>query len=141
MTAKEYLNQAYFIDKQINSKVKKAEMLRASLYGKGVNYENNGGSSPNSSGDALGRAVAKVVDYESEANEMINQLVELRLEIETVISELTDESERTVLEKRYLFFESWEQIAIDMGYSLRMIYYLNKKALKKIHVPDNRVLQ
>lgn len=135
MTAKEYLNQAYFIDKQIKSKLKKAEMLRASLYGKGVSYENTGSSSPNSSGDSLGRAVAKVVDYEREADMMIDKLIELRLEIESAISELSDDAERTLLEKRYLFFESWEQIAIDMNYSISMIYHINRKALMKIRVP------
>ena len=38
MTAKEYLNQAYNIDKEIAFKLRKAEMLRNSLYGKGVSY-------------------------------------------------------------------------------------------------------
>ena len=98
MTAKEYLNQAYTIDKQIAGKIRKAEMLRKSLYGKGLNYESNG-SNPNHSGDALGRAVAKVVDYENEANQMIDSLIALRIEIENTIQGVPDEKERTLLEK------------------------------------------
>ena len=128
MTAKEYLNQAYTIDKQIAGKIRKAEMLRKSLYGKGLNYERNG-SNPNHSGDARGRAVAKVVDYENEANQMIDSLIALRIEIENTIQGVPDEKERTLLEKRYLFFESWEKIAVDMDYSVQHIYRIHARAL------------
>lgn len=132
MNAKEYLNQAYYIDKQIASKLKKAEMLRASLYGKGMNYENNNGSNPNCSGDAIGRAVAKVVDYEREANEMVDALVCKRMEIETTIADVQDEKQRTVLEMRYLFFESWEKIAVTMAYSVQHIYRIHASGLKSV---------
>lgn len=132
MTAQEYLGQAYKIDKQISSKLKKAELLRKSLYGRGLNYENNEGSSPNSSGDAIGRAVARVVDYEREADEMIDRLTELRVEIEKVISSIKDEKLREVLEHRYLYFESWDQIAANMSYSVRTIYRLHDTALQAV---------
>ena len=135
MTAKEYLNQAYNIDKEIAFKLRKAEMLRNSLYGKGVSY-GSVGHNPNCGLDSLGAAVAKVVDYEKETAGMIENLIAIRLDIESTIMALNDDREREVLEKRYLFFESWEKIAVDMGYSIRMIYYIHNKALKKIHIPE-----
>ena len=42
MTAKEYLSQAYMIDRRININLKKLEQMRMSLYGKGVCYESDG---------------------------------------------------------------------------------------------------
>lgn len=136
MTAKEYLNQAFYINSRIDGKLKKAEMLRKSLYGRGLNYENNG-SNPNSSGDALGRAVAKVVDYENEANNMIDRLVSLRLEIETVIAEVVDDTQREVLERRYLYFQPWAQISLEMHYSVQHLYRIHGEALKNVDVPQD----
>ena len=40
--------------------------------------------------------------------------------------------ERTILEKRYLCFDTWEQISVDMGYSIQHTFRLHDKALKEI---------
>ena len=39
---------------------------------------------------------------------------------------------QTVLEKRYLCFQSWEQIAVEMGYDLRWLYRIHGKALEEV---------
>ena len=39
---------------------------------------------------------------------------------------------RTILEKRYLCFDTWEQISVDMGYSIQHTFRLHDKALKEI---------
>lgn len=39
---------------------------------------------------------------------------------------------QTVIEKRYLCCASWEQIAVDLGYSIQHIYRLHDAALEKI---------
>jgi hypothetical protein len=36
------------------------------------------------------------------------------------------------LELRYLCFKTWEQIAVDMGYSLQYAFRMHEKALKCI---------
>ena len=41
-----------------------------------------------------------------------------------------------VLEKRYLCFLTWEQIAVDMGYDLRWLYRLQRRALSEVRVPS-----
>ena len=67
MNAKEYLNQAWELNQMINDKMEKAERLRQDLYGRGVSYENNGGSSPNGGSDAISKAICKVIAFEQEA--------------------------------------------------------------------------
>ena len=144
MTPKEYLNQVYKIDCQINLTLAKIEKMRASLYKIG-----NGGSgvpTQRQSSDSLGAAIAKVLDYEKDANRLIDQLVTKRLEIENAIKSVRDDAQREVLERRYLLFQRWESrfdgrtgeyikgIAESMGYSERQIYYLHGKALKNIAV-------
>lgn len=144
MTPKEYLNQVYRIDRRINVTLAKIEKMRASLYKIGA-----GGSSvpaQRQSSDSLGAAVAKVLDYEKNANRLIDKLVTKRLEIENAIKGVQDAAQREVLERRYLLFQRWgsrfdertgeyvKGIAESMGYSERQIYRLHGKALKNVSV-------
>jgi hypothetical protein len=138
--AKRYLSQAYIIDRRIKITLEKSERLRRSLYGRsGAEV----GGSPNCSGDSLGRAVAKVIEYEQNADRLIDRLVSLRLEIERSIAELPDPIHREILERRYLLYQPWEShfdkqsgefikgIADDMGYSRRAIFEHHGQALKE----------
>ena len=61
MTAKEYLNQAYKLDRKADMILQKADAMRKSLYGRGQSYEN---TSHNSNNDSIAKAIAKVVDYD-----------------------------------------------------------------------------
>ena len=77
MTTTEYLNQAYYIDREINLTLAKADKLRQSLYGRAVTYDS---TAVQSSGDkdTLGRTFEKIDEYERKANELIDKLVEKR---------------------------------------------------------------
>lgn len=105
MTAKEYLSQAYKLDKQADMIMQKADAMRKSLYGRGQNYENTG---HNSNNDGIAKAIEKVADYERKADEIIDELVNKRIEIENIISLVPDYDQREVLEKRYLLYQSWD---------------------------------
>ena len=141
MTAKEYLSQAYRLDKQADMILQKAEALRKSLYGRGQNYENTGHISNNGS---LAKAIEKVADYERKADEIIDKLVDMRIEIENAINEVPDPIQREVLERRYLMYQPFEGgydkktgayiKGIDeiMGYSARQIYRFHGYGLQKI---------
>lgn len=129
MTAKEYLNKPWELNCEINDKLEKAARLRQDLYGRGVSYENNADSSPNHSTDAIGKAVCKVVAFEKEADVLIDQLITLKIEIEHTISMVDDRRYRKLLERRYLFFESFETIAATMNYSKKHIYRLHDEAI------------
>ena len=143
MTAKEYLSQAYRLDKQADMIIQKADALRKSLYGRGQNSE-SGKSTP--SGDSLAKAIAKVVDYERKADEIIDELVDMRIEIENAIAEIPDPAQREVLERRYLMYQPFEGgydkktgayikgIDESMGYSVRQVYRLHRYGLQKIKV-------
>lgn len=132
MTAKEYLNRPLELNDEINDKLEKAARLRQDLYGRGVSYENSGGSSPNHSTDAMGKAVCKVIDFEKEADVLIDQLITLKIEIEHTISTISDRRYRKLLERRYLFFESFETIAATMNYSKKHIYRLHDEAISAV---------
>ena len=143
MTAKEYLSQAYKLDREADMILQKADALRKSLYGRGQNGESGNHFS---SGDSLAKAIAKVVDYEHRADEIIDRLVEVRIEIENAIAEIPDPIQREVLERRYLMYQPFEGgydkktglyikgIDEAMGYSVRQVYRLHRYGLQKVKV-------
>lgn len=146
MTAKEYLGQVYYIDREINMTLAKADKLRKSLYGKGQKFDDVGGSKSSQSSDEIGDVIATVIDYENKANALIDKLIKARIEIETAIKLVPDFIQREVLERRYLLFQPWETyfdiktgdkiIGIDeaMHYSSRQIYRIHGKALLWVSV-------
>ena len=143
MTTKEYLNQAYYIDREINLILAKADKLRQSLYGRAVTYDS---TAVQSSGDkdTLGRTFEKIDEYERKANELIDSLIEKRIEIENTINAVPDSVQREILERRYLLFQDWDSgydrntgeykkgIYEEMHFSRRQIFYLHGEALKSI---------
>ena len=141
MTAKEYLSQAYELDRKADIILQKADAMRKSLYGRGQSY---GGGGHGDSSDSIAKAIAKVVDYERKADEVIDRLIDMRIEIETAINEVPDPIQREVLERRYLMYQPFESgydkrtgiyiKGIDeiMGYSARQIYRFHGYGLQKI---------
>ena len=76
--------------------------------------------------------ICKIIDLQHEINEDIDRLVDLKTEIVAAIKSVENREYQTLLEKRYLCFETWEQIAVDMHYSLRWIHILHGKALNDL---------
>lgn len=135
MTAKEYLSQAYRLDQRIDSKIAQVASLNdlatkcsATLTGMPRN--------PNRGGSTMADAVCKIVDLQEEINRDIDRLVDLKREIVAVIKAVENPEYQVMLEKRYLSFQTWEQIAVDMNYSIQHIYRLREKAYAAVQVPE-----
>ena len=60
-----------------------------------------------------------------------------RSKIVEVIKAVEDTEYQILLEKRYLCFQTWEQIAVDMGYNVRHLYRIHEEALEKVRVPES----
>ena len=134
MTAKEYLSQARFLDDRINSKIQQISSLNE-LATKCTATISDMPHSPNSGGSTMADAVCKIIDLQEEINKDIDRLVDLKREIMGVIKAVPNVEYQTILEKRYLCFISWEQIAVDMNYSMQHIHRMHSSALKEIVVP------
>ena len=136
MNAKDFLNQAYLLDQQIKSKSEQIQSLNelatsctATMTGMPHN--------PNRSTSRMADAVVKIIDLQEEINRDIDKLVELKREIMEVIRAVPNAEYQTVLEKRYLCFSAWEQIAVDMNYSIQHIHRMHSAALNEITVPHD----
>lgn len=136
MNAKEYLKRAYWLDQQISTKLSRLESLRALATRCGSALTGMPGN-PNRAAFSIADTITKIVDMQDEINRDIDRLVDLKREIITAISGVGDIKCKTVLEKRYLCFLSWEQIAEDMQYGADNIFKIHKKALELVSVPES----
>jgi uncharacterized protein involved in exopolysaccharide biosynthesis len=131
MSTKDYLSQAYRIDQRINSKLAQVMSLR-DLLGKATGTLSGAPKAATPNPHSMEDTIAKMVDLENEINEDIDALVDLKSEIMRRIKRVENTEYQTILELRYLCFKRWEEIAVDMGYSLRRVYELHDCALEKI---------
>jgi len=129
MTAKEFLGQAYRLDQRINSKLQQIDSLRSltqkvtqSYDGEVVSHTRNVSS--------LEDVIIRLMEAEDELNKQIDILVDTKIEIGKLIDLVHNETYRLILEKRYLCFMPWDQIAADMHYSRRWVLNKHERALE-----------
>ncbi len=136
MTAKEYLSQAHRLDQRIDAKIAQVKSLN-DLATKCTATITGMPRNPNGGGSTMETAVCKIIDLQDEINRDIDRLVDLKREIMEVIKAVADTEYQILLEKRYLCFHTWEQIAVDMGYNVRHLYRIHDEALEKVQLPTS----
>ncbi len=134
MTVKEYLGQAYRLDQRINSKLEQVSSLN-DLATTATSTLTGMPKNPNRATSTMADAIGKIIDLQAEINADIDALIDLKREIVAAIKSVINKEYQTLLELRYLCFKSWEQIAVDMGYTVRNIYYLHSEALQYVVIP------
>ena len=131
MTSKEYLLQARFLDASIRTKVEQIESLN-DLATSCTAVISDMPRNPNQGGSKMADAVMKMIDLQEEIKNDMIALVNLKRVIMDVIISVSSLELRTILEKRYLSFISWERIAVELGYSIQHTYRLHDMALKEV---------
>ena len=134
MTTKEYLAQAYRIDQRINSKLEQIVSLRE-LATKATSTLSDTPPSGSRNVHSMEGIIVKMMELENEINADIDILVDLKKEIMSIIKRINNPEQQTLLELRYLCFKTWEQIAVDMGYSIQNAYKVHDRALENIVIP------
>ena len=131
MTAKEYLSQARFLDMQIKSKLDQLQSLN-DLATKCTSVISDMPKMPNKSVSSMADTIHKIIDLQCEINRDIDEMVHLKNQIVHVIDKVKKTDYRMILEKRYLCFQNWEEIAADMSLDLRWLYRLHGRALEAV---------
>lgn len=131
MTSKEYLLQARFLDASIRTKVEQIEALN-DLATSCTAVISDMPRNPNRGGSKMADAVMKIIDLQEEIKNDMIALVNLKREIMDVVKAVSSLELRTILEKRYLSFISWERIAVELGYSIQHTYRLHDMALREV---------
>lgn len=76
--------------------------------------------------------IVKMMDLESVINADLNALVDLKHEIVTIIKCVEAPDLQTILELRYLYFNTWEEIAVELHLDIRWEHRLHNKALNEV---------
>ncbi|GIW48988.1 MAG: hypothetical protein KatS3mg079_464 [Caloramator sp.] len=134
MKAKEFLQQAIWLDKLIDSKLEQLEKLEALAQKTTVDLSKEKVSGGSGSTSPMENVVVKIVGLKEEINNDIDRLIDIKKEIGEIISRLEDPSYQLILEMRYINNRDWEEIAYEMNAGIRTIYRLHGKALKEIEL-------
>ena len=133
MTAKEYLQQLWWIDKEIGEKQKELAELRAKAESVG-SQEITGMPKAGTGKDKISAIVVKMVDLQAHINMQIDRLIDLKAVATKQIGGLKNPKSRVVLSARYLRGKEerkWERIAEELHYEESYLLRLHRKALKE----------
>ena len=133
MTAKQFLGQAFYLDRRIENKAEEIARLRAKL--EKTNSRISDMPRGGSGGDWTDAAV-KVLELEERIRAEIAELCRVKRQIGEAIDAVEDARFRTLLELRYRNYYSFERIACEMNYSWRQVMRMHKEALQLVRVPD-----
>ena len=129
MNLKEYLEKLQILDIEIKIKEEHIKELRRILDALQTTVKNETYS------DLKQRRLTEVKEIISDFEYKFIQDVKLKLETKKLILDMIEKVENTeyriILELKYVNQKTWEQIAEMMNYSVRNMYYIQKKALKQ----------
>ena len=129
MNAKEYLSQAYLVDHRIDSKLEQLSELKDLSEKATATISDMPGSSTRNV-HRLEDVIANMIDLQNEINDDIDGLVNLKREIMQQIKTVPSPEYQLILERRYMSYKPWEQIAVEIGYSLHYLYKMHSAALQ-----------
>ena len=128
---KKKLRSAFVIQKQIEAEYIELQNLRDNANRITPTYS-VAPSSSGGNGQKLENAMAKILDAEKTIRSELEILMVERDEIRKLISFVDDPILTLILHKRYLCYQKWEVIAVDLDYDLRCIHRLHARALNCI---------
>jgi seryl-tRNA synthetase len=126
--AKDYFAQIRKTDRLIKRLTDTVFTLRSSLTSQ--SYELNPDKVQTSGPkNTLEETVAKIVDLEADINRRIDELVDMKLEAFTMINRIPDLDQQNILIGRYIQLKKWEDIALELNFSIQWVYELHGKGL------------
>lgn len=130
--AKEFLKQVRLCDIHINNMLEEKARLKALA----LKITSTWGAAPVSgsrSQDKMGDAIAKIVDLEREIDKAVDEYVDKKKEVIAVLEKIQNPDQLEVLYKRYIQYESFEQISNEMGMTYRNVCNIHVKALQSVN--------
>ena len=135
MNAKTYLSQYMVLNHRIDGKMAILNDLKATaektsfamsdvVVSRSRNYH------------AMEDVIIRIQELKDQITRDMLQLLDLRDELMKQIEKIPDWKMRRLLEMRYIFEQSWEEIADSLNYSESNVFKLHKRALQGIKVPE-----
>ena len=136
MTTKEYFRQVYRLEYKIRYDIEELASLRELATSLAAfNGDERVQTSRNTDAPFI-EAIEKITEMEELINNEVNRLIELKREVQQVISKVDDMYERLVLKYRYLHDYTWRQIGQKLYADEKTIRRWHAKALKHVVIPQ-----
>ena len=131
MTAKEFLRRAYTQLLRVKDVEGQAAMMRGVAEQNGaVQYgERVSGSRNMTAGED---AIIRLMEMDKKVQEAKVELLRLQSENAELINRLESTTQREILGRRYIAFESWDSIACKMCYSRRWVFRMHNAAIANL---------
>lgn len=127
------LESVHRLDRKVKAKMQQIEELRNLAVSINVNLSDMPGS-PNRNVHKMEDTVVKICDIQEEAAEDVGKFLDAWREVKTYIEQVPDTNAQYILECRYLSFDSWEEIANELGYSVRNVQRIVHDAIDQIRI-------
>lgn len=124
-----YLEKIKWLDVMVDSKLE--ELCKLDSKVKRITpVMSTTGAGGSGNPDRHGDAIAKIIDLQNEINRVNDEFVELSKEAGELLKRISKPEQYQVLHKRYVLYESFEDIAVEMRYSYRHICNIHGRALQ-----------
>lgn len=131
MAATAFLSQAYKYHQCIDSKLEQIAVLRSLTQKITASYDSETVTRTRNV-SVMQDSIIRLLEAEEHLQMEIDHLLRVKADIAAVIAQVANTNERIILEKRYLSFKSWDEIAVEMRISPRWAYTLHDRALKAV---------
>lgn len=128
MTVKEFLRSVREQDSLLRAYEQELEDLRRRAYN--ISSPKLGDKIQSNHLATLDEIVDKLDSQIEKVNAAWDELIDKRDQAKTLIDSVDDESSRCVLYRYYILTQPWEQIAVEMSYTIRWVYKLHGRALQ-----------
>ncbi len=131
MKAKEYMQQAFFLDKRINSLIRQVN----NLWDQATNITqaiSDMPRNPSRETSKLENRTVDIFDLTDEIRKQMDKLKALRKEMMGVVEKVPDPEYQLILQERYFEMLTWEDIACDINRSVRSAQLMHGKALETV---------
>lgn len=129
MRAQDYFEQSKHLDSRINLKLEQVDTLKE-LAKKCTSTLSDMPRNQSNTKSSLEDTIVKIVMLQNEINEDIDELVDFKAEMRTVIDSLENVEHQMVLEQCYINQAAITTISENLNYSIQHIYRLRSEALQ-----------
>ena len=134
---KRYLSQYYYLSQKVDSLKEEYHCLELLADGtQGISYEPKVQKQPSGKAPFI-RYLDKLEKKRKQIDEKIEELLNLKEEIEEAIATVNDPVMELVLTYRYINCYDWNDVAEKLGYALSHVYNLHRKALSLVKLKDD----
>lgn len=82
--------------------------------------------------DRIGQVVARVSDLKAELMDARAEALEIMCSVYEVINQVSEPDYQLILHLRYIRCKRWKEIAVEMHYEQRSIYYIHRRAVAAV---------